>query len=507
MPHRLSETENLAVAIAENSAHGIVVMDENGYCLFANRAWTEMTGFSAGDMAGKPVHDWVHHHHPDGRPFPIEDCPIGCTLGKNEQVRSHEDLFFKKDGRPFHVSCAASPILKDGSPILMILEVRDITEEKASERRKDEFLAMLSHELRNPLAPIASAASLLEKTGHLDGAGIKRIGGVIARQLTHLTSLVNDLLDVSRVRHGTVVLDKRKLDVFEALHDAVEQVQPLIAEKRHTLILPASSEPVFILADKKRLVQVLANVLNNAAKYTPEGGTISVRAQTRETQVVLTITDNGIGMTQATAERAFELFSQADRTADRSQGGLGIGLALAKSLVALHGGKISAHSEGPNKGSALTLSLPLCFGTTPHEESEKEAHAAMEETSPLKILIVDDNADAANMLALLLEETGHRALVQHSPHAAIGVAKQEQPDVFFLDIGLPGIDGYELARRLRMQAAHSKALMIALTGYGQEQDRNRAMKAGFDHHLVKPACAEQILALLKGFKPACQRLS
>lgn len=328
MVQRLSEITDLAVAIAENSAHGIVVMDENGYCLFANRAWTTLTGFSVEDMVAKPVHDWVHHHHPDGTPFPIDECPIGCTLGKNEQVHGHEDLFFRKDGTPFHVSCAASPIIKDGAPILMILEIRNITEEKEAERRKDEFLAMLSHELRNPLAPVAAAASLLEKKDDIDAAGIKRIGGVISRQVAHLTSLVNDLLDLSRVRHGTVTLDKQKLNIHDVLEHAIEQVLPLIEAKHHRLKLPSSSKLILVLGDKERLVQALANILNNAAKYTPEGGTISVGTKVKEAEVLLTIADNGFGMTRAAAECAFELFSQADRTVDHSLGGVGIASAL-----------------------------------------------------------------------------------------------------------------------------------------------------------------------------------
>ncbi|HEY0844459.1 MAG TPA: ATP-binding protein [Noviherbaspirillum sp.] len=501
MTHQLPDSKDLALAIAENSVHGLVVMDENGYCLYANRAWLDMTGFSAEEMQEKAVHDLVHHHYPDGRPFPIDECPIGCTLGKNQTVRNHHDVFFRKDGTSFHVSCAASPVIRAGSPILMVLEIRDITEEKESDRRKDEFLAMLAHELRNPLAPIAAAAELLG-LGHLGQQRVAQTAATISRQVAHITGLVDDLLDMSRVTHGLISLHRQKLDFNQVVYEAVEQARPLIDGRRHRLAVHASPAPALILGDRKRLVQVMANILNNAAKYTPDGGEIVLRVTNDADAVIVTVSDNGIGMTQEMTERAFKLFTQAQRTADRAQGGLGIGLALVKSLVALHGGQVSAHSDGPGHGTHVKVSIPQ-LRDVPQPVAGKQQKTAFAATvAPLKILVVDDNVDAANMLAVLLQAMGHEVHVEPGPRKALEIARRLLPDVFLLDIGLPDMNGIELVRRLRCEPQHANALMVAVTGYGQVQDRNAAVEAGFDHHIIKPADPENLATLLRSYQAA-----
>ncbi|WP_220809157.1 hybrid sensor histidine kinase/response regulator [Noviherbaspirillum aridicola] len=487
--------QDLALAIAENSVHGIVVMDDDGYCLYDNRAWTEITGFTAQDMVSKPVHDWVHHHHPDERPFPITECPIGNTLGRNENVRNHRDLFFRKDGSPFHVSCAASTISVDGAPSLKILEIRDITDDMQVERRKDEFLAMLAHELRNPLAPIAAAADLLQ-VGRLDAAGMKQASDVISRQVSHMSALINDLLDVSRVTRGQIRLERRDEDIRGIIAEAVEQVRPLVEARRHWVAVNTSPGSTFVHGDRKRLVQVFANILANAAKYTPDGGEIAVSIDARPGELRVEIADNGIGMSEEMTSRAFELFTQAERAPDRMQGGLGIGLALVRSLVALHGGSVAARSAGEGRGTTITVVLPAVAPQAAPAEAAGRGKTIPRVARPLKIMVVDDRRDAAEMLGMLLTSLGHRVRLEFDSHAALAAAGEENFDAFLLDVGLPGMDGMELARRIRGLPRHGEALLVAVTGYGQLHDRDKAIDSGFDHHLIKPADLQRLSEIL-----------
>ncbi len=371
---------------------------------------------------------------------------------------------------------------------------------RTSNRLKDEFLAMLAHELRNPLAPISAAASLLQM-GKLDESRIRHTSQIIGRQVRHMTGLVDDLLDVSRVTRGLVELSVAPLDIGQIVADALEQATPLIRERRHQLTLELAPDAPVVMGDHHRLVQVLANLLNNAAKYTHEGGHIRVRTEVRAASVLLHVSDDGIGMAPELAERAFDLFTQAERSSDRSLGGLGLGLALVKSIVELHGGTVSCASPGRNAGSTFTVSLPTTARTapaaTPHAPDAPAAPAATPASGmALRIMIVDDNVDAGTILQLLLQSAGHEAVFEHSPHSALARAAADPPQVFLLDIGLPEIDGNALARRLRAQPETAGAVLIAVTGYGQEQDRAQSAAAGFDHHLVKPVDIDALLAIL-----------
>jgi PAS domain S-box-containing protein len=363
-----------------------------------------------------------------------------------------------------------------------------------ADRRKDEFLAMLAHELRNPLAPIRAAADLLS-LAKLDEQRIKKTTDIISRQVKHMTSLVDDLLDVSRVTRGLVTLKKVEIDLKRVVTDAVEQVRPLIEARRHRFTAHIPADLTHVSGDQKRLVQVLANVLNNAAKYTPEGGSIVLAMEVTGQQIELSVADNGIGMSPETVERAFELFAQGERTSDRIQGGLGIGLALVKSLVELHNGKVSASSKGAGEGSKFTLVLPLV--DKPADRSVEHSVTAAVADKSMRVLIVDDNVDAANVLAMLLEAIGHKVLVEHDSATAIKRARTERPDICLLDIGLPDMDGNELAMQLRSQAETKNCKLIAITGYGQEKDRKNTAAAGFDHHLVKPIDVHELARLLK----------
>ncbi len=392
----------------------------------------------------------------------------------------------------------ANPTLEGGLAILYRnIDERRLSHEKlhASDRRKDEFLVMLAHELRNPLAPISAAAHLL-KVGKADEARIRKTSDIISRQVKHLTSLVDDLLDVSRVSRGQVELDKLPLEMRGVVVDAVEQVNPLMVQRGHHLVLHLAPGAAPVLGDAKRLVQVVANLLTNAAKYTPEGGNIRLAMQVEQDQVVLTVEDDGIGLAADLIPHVFELFIQAERTSDRSAGGLGLGLALVKSLVELHGGKASCASAGLGCGSVFTVTLPLLAAD---EAAADVVPAGLEPVAvgrPLLVMIVDDNVDAALTLAMFLEELGHRVIVEHGSRAALERARTEQPDVCLLDIGLPDTDGNQLARQLRAQSETAAATLIAVTGYGQERDRSNSLEAGFDEHLVKPLDIDRLQALL-----------
>ena len=377
------------------------------------------------------------------------------------------------------------------------MDVRRAAESKLrlADRRKDEFLAMLAHELRNPLAPISAAAQIL-RIGRLDETRTRQTSELIARQVEHMTSLVNDLLDVSRVTRGLIVLERASLDLKHIVLDAVEQVRPLLSLRQHELVQEISARTVYVVGDHKRLVQVLANLLNNAAKYTPVGGRIALSLTVEGEQAVLCVQDNGIGMDAELQNNVFELFTQAQRSSDRSLGGLGLGLALVKNIVELHGGSVTAHSEGDGKGSIFTVRLPLSAPPAAREDARR-APESQTKTGALRLLVVDDNRDAADSLAVLLETAGHEVKVEYGSQAALDCVAQWRPQVCLLDIGLPGMDGHQLARAIRALPGMEQTVLIAVTGYGQRQDRDTALEAGFNHHLVKPVETRALLALLE----------
>ncbi|MCD2518528.1 ATP-binding protein [Massilia sp. G4R7] len=365
---------------------------------------------------------------------------------------------------------------------------------RAADQRKDEFLAMLAHELRNPLAPISTGAHLL-KLLHSDNAQITQTCAIIARQVEHMTSLVDDLLDVSRVTRGLVSISTQVLDLRQVVEDAAEQIRPLITARRHKVVLDLPDSPATVRGDHKRLVQVVANLLGNATKYTPEGGHIHLQLRAGEQEYVLEVADDGIGMEPGLVARVFELFTQAERTPDRAQGGLGLGLALARSLVELHGGAVDASSPGLGQGSTFTVRLPRYAqpAEMPIDVAIREAALV---TSPLRVLVVDDNLDAAHTLNLYLAAAGHRVEIAYNGHDALKLAAVFAPQVCLLDIGLPDMDGNELARRLRREPATANAMLVAATGYGRQQDREAAIEAGFDHYMVKPVNTVQLGELL-----------
>jgi len=422
---------------------------------------------------------------------------VMCT----RQAGSAEQCHVFPDGRRVWTDIRAYP-MQDGGIASFFRDITDrkLAEEKLMEadRRKDEFLAMLAHELRNPLAPISAAAELL-RIGKPDEARVRQSSTIIGRQVRHMTRLVDDLLDVSRVTRGLITLGQARVPARTVVEEAVEQVRPMIDGRSQQLTLRLPPAHAAVRGDKARLVQVVANVIGNASKYTPERRGIDVRADIFGARLVLSVRDEGIGMDRELTGRVFDLFTQAERSSDRAQGGLGLGLALVKHLVELHGGTVGCSSPGLGKGSTFVVSLPLLPDTVPVAPSAPApAVPAQCHAAGLKVLVVDDNLDAADMLGLVMAEQGHEVAVEYGALRALERVRQFQPDVCLLDIGLPEIDGRELARRLRADPATAGAVLIAVTGYGQQQDRADALAAGFRHHLVKPVDVDLLLRLLDG---------
>jgi signal transduction histidine kinase/ActR/RegA family two-component response regulator len=356
---------------------------------------------------------------------------------------------------------------------------RDVEDKlRAADRRKDEFLAMLAHELRNPLAPIRNASELLSRTLPAEPR-MQTSVAIVKRQLAHLSRLVDDLLDVSRITQGRIELQRQPLELSQVITQAMESVEPLIREKRHKVFVASGYGPLYVNGDSARLVQCISNILTNSAKYTDDGGQIRVDVHEEHEWAVIEITDNGVGIPRELLPQIFDLFVQSARSLDRSQGGLGIGLSVVQRLIEMHGGSVSAHSDGPGHGARFEVRLPRT--EAPHDKNQREKAP---KGPARRILIVDDNEDAANSLALLLRFEGHTVESVYTPEDAIDSARSFAPQIILLDIGLPGMDGYEVARRVR--AAGNTARLVALTGYGQAEDVERALAAGVNSHLVKP---------------------
>ena len=463
---------------------------------YYNDQWYRFTGIPYGSTDGD---GWNDLFHPDERLLAWEkwrhSLRTGETYEVEYQLRHHSGQYRWVLGR-------AQPLRGDDGEIVRWMGTcTDIHAQKQAEDalrreslRKDEFLAMLAHELRNPLAPISAAAQLIR----LPGADAKRIahaGEIIARQVKHMAALVDDLLDVSRVTRGLVQIEQTSLDLKGVVSGAIEQIQPFIQARHHELLLRITPQATVVRGDRTRLIQAVSNILNNAVKYTPPNGRIEIALEVVEGQALIRIADNGIGIASGLLPTVFDLFIQAERTPDRAQGGLGLGLALVKSIADLHGGAVHAESEGAGMGSNFTITLPLL--AEDGEALTSTASSRLEHSSTgLRVLIVDDNRDAGAMLGYMLEAAGYVVQVEEDAASAIRAFQESDFEVFILDIGLPDVDGYELARRLRADVRTAGTTIIAMTGYGQPQDRVLSNAAGFDHHFVKPADQQELLRLL-----------
>jgi PAS domain S-box-containing protein len=493
----LRESEIKFRAIANAIPHLVWSCLADGSHDFFNDRWYDYTGLPAGVADSERWPEIVHaedieragqlwqHALASGEPYEIEYRLRYHPTGEYRWCMTRAVPVSDADGR----------LLRWLGTVTDIHEQRLAADElRRASARKDEFLAMLAHELRNPLAPIKAAAHLL-KLGSGDNPRLGQAAAIIDRQVRHMTELVDDLLDVSRVTRGLVEIDKRPIDMKSVVSSAVEQVKPLIEARAHALHVHVGAEHASVCGDHTRLVQVLVNLLTNAAKYTPQGGRIDVDVRAEDGSVRVSVTDNGSGIEPSLLPCVFDIFTQGVRTPDRSQGGLGIGLALVKSLVQLHGGDVKADSGGAGKGSVFELALPLLVQAR-SAEPEGGSHPAPGTASAKRILVVDDNVDAATSLSELLGLLGHEVIVRFDGKSALLDAASFEPEVLVLDIGLPDMDGYELARRLRSEPATARARYLALTGYGQAHDRTLARAAGFDHHFVKPVDIVALQAVL-----------
>ncbi len=499
---RLRASERRLDAVLANTRMAVFLTDDRQQCVYMNRAAEQLTGYTLGETQGRTLHDVVHHTRPDGRPYPHGECPIDRAFPEQAQ-QAGEETFVHRDGSFYPVAFTASPMAdEEGRVVGTVVEVRDIREERRTrealreaDRRKDEFIATLSHELRNPLAPLRNGLHVLRLAGKGDAAEAPIIE-MMERQVGHLVRLIDDLLELSRISSGALELRRSRVDVAEVVRNALETAQPLIEAAGHRLEVALPHELLPLDGDPVRLAQILANLLNNAAKYTDAGGRITVTAVREGANVAIRVRDTGSGIAAQDLDRMFEMFVRGDRTSRRAQSGLGIGLALSQRLAEMHGGRIVAASEGPGRGSEFTLRLPLAPARTADPD---RAAAASRPRTPLRILVVDDHRDAGDSLALILRLLGAEVRIARDGPEALEVYERFDADVALLDIGMPGMDGYEVARCMQAAFPARYTRLVALTGWGQEEDRRLAREAGFEHHLVKPADLETLQALLASF--------
>lgn len=469
---------------------------------YANEGLVQMLGRPADQIVGKTLRelgyeDWhaeMHHNE------------IQIVRSTKKPIRG-QVAFTGTFGRRIYDYIFAPVFDNHGEVVAVAGTTRDVTESyhtqeilkknkealQKADARKDEFLAMLAHELRNPLSPISAATQIMALSQY-EPSHVRSSAQIIERQVKHMVGLVDDLLDVSRVTRGLVNIEKLPQDMAAVIASSLEQVRPLMESKQHQLTLELTSKPAKVLGDHKRLVQIVSNLLNNSAKYTQNNGHIKLAMQVELDTVVISVSDNGLGILPEEQEVIFELFAQAKRSSDRSQGGLGIGLALVKSMLKLHNGIVTCNSEGIGKGSQFMVTLPLWIGQKPAETALEAIQPDTQQ--PLSVLVVDDNVDAATSLATLIELYGHEVLTEHDSLKALQLINQTTPRVCILDIGLPKMNGYELAKCIKANPATAHATLIAVTGYGQESDIRTAFESGFDHHLVKPVDCDRLMELI-----------
>jgi PAS domain S-box-containing protein len=478
--------------------YAIFMLDPEGHIASWNRGAEMIKGYTASEIIGSSF----------SRFYPPEAILQGKPAWELEMAKRYgsveeEGWRVRKDGSRFWANVVITALRdRTGSLRGFAKVTRDMTDRRKVEeleqadRQKDEFLALLAHELRNPLAPIRTALDVLRRQDATETA-LGQAGRIAERQLRHMARLLDDLLDVSRIREGNIEVRREKLSVAALLRAAAEASKPFMEERGHDFVVLDPPEPLWVEGDHIRLEQVLGNLLNNAAKYTDAGGEIRLTAEKSRDDVLFRVQDTGIGIEPMMVSRVFDLFVQADRRTELSAGGVGIGLSLVKKLVELHGGRVDAFSAGIGRGSEFVVRLPAA---EPPTAAEKKAESvAAIETPPrgLRVLLVDDNADSADGLGMLLELQGHDIRVAYDGETALETALRFRPHVALLDIGMPLMDGYELARRLRSTPETRDVLLVAMTGWGQEEDQRKSREAGFAHHLVKPfepSTLEKLLA-------------
>jgi PAS domain S-box-containing protein len=619
-------------AFTDNMNEGLYSVDEKGLVTYLNPAAEALFGWTSAELIGRRMHNVIHYKHLDGTPFPEEECAGLGVLRDGTPCRDHDDVFIRKDGSFFPVIFSASPLIKDGRRVGLVVVFRDVTERRQAEdamarlaaivessddaivsktldgvirswnsgaerlfgytadeavgqqimliiprelqeqeleilarlrrgdrienfetvrvtksgrrldvsltmspildgagrvigaskvarditerkrteralrqadRRKDEFLALLAHELRNPLAPIRNGLQIMRLTVDLNALAATR--GMMERQLSHMVRLIDDLLDVSRINEDKLELRRSRVSLADVISSAVETARPLIDDAKHELFISMSPEPIILDADLTRLSQVISNLLANSAKYTERGGSIWLTAERSGAEVVVTVRDTGIGIPKEALPTLFNMFSQVGRSIDRSAGGLGIGLALVKTLVEMHGGSVTAASDGPGRGSTFVVRLPALGNDARRAPTKSEDNGQASSGPKRRILVADDNRDSAASMTMLLGLLGNEVRAAHDGEEALKVAEAFRPEVVLMDVGMPKLDGYEATRRIREQPWGEEMVIVALTGWGQAGDRAQSMAAGCDGHLVKPVNLPDLKNLLAESAPELER--
>jgi PAS domain S-box-containing protein len=480
-------------AIVESSDDAIISKNLAGIITSWNKGAERLYGYTAAEIVGKPLSLLVPPDHPDELPEIME------RIRRGERVEHFETQRVRKDGSRVDVSLTVSPITDAEGKVVGASKIaRDITARKEEDRRKSEFLALLAHELRNPLAPLRNGLQVLRLAGNSAQAA-EQARGMMERQLHHLVRLVDDLLDVSRISRGKLHLHKGRITLASVVGDVLELCEQAVQQHGQELTVTLPDEPVYVDADKTRLAQALWNLLSNAVKYSDRGGRIWLTVRREGDEAVISVKDTGVGIPAAMLPRVFDMFTQVDRSLEKSQGGLGVGLTIVKRLVEMHGGTVEAHSEGHGMGSEFVVRLPIVLSVA-QERQEGGDEQQAPPTARRRVLVVDDNVDAASSLAMVLKLMGNEVRTAHDGLEGVAAAREFRPDVILMDIGMPGLNGYEACRRIRQEPWGKGVVLVALTGWGQEEDKRQAREAGFDRHMVKPVEPAALGKLLAGLK-------
>lgn len=496
----LAEREERIRLLLDSTAEAIYGIDLSGVCTFCNAACARVLGYeSPAALIGRQMHPLIHHTRKDGTPYPPEQSPIYESMRHRGQAHVDDEVLWRADGTHFPAEYWSHPIVRDGEVIGAVVTFLDITERRRAEeeiqegvRRREQFLAMLSHELRNPLAAVLSATQVLDQA-KWDDQACEEAARVVNRQAKHMTRLLDDLLDVSRITRGRIVLRKELVDLRDPAQSAIESMRPLLADHDTRLEVAISAEPLPVEGDPARLQQICANLLSNASKYSPRGAPVRFELEREDGQAVLRVIDRGRGIEPDLLPRIFDLFVQGDQPIARSEGGLGIGLTLLRSLVELHHGRVHAVSDGAGRGSTFTVWLPLAA------VSESLVAPSTSAGHPIRrIVLVEDQPDALRMLQLLLENGEREVFTAANGLEGVQLIERVRPDLAIVDLGLPVMSGYDLARRVRQDPAHDRMRLVALSGYGQDADIQAALDAGFDEHLTKPTDPERLEQVLDG---------
>ncbi len=501
----IAERQERIRLLLDSTAEAIYGVDLSGACSFCNAACARMLGYdSPAALIGKQMHPLIHHTKPDGTPYPPEQSPIYEAMRRREGAHVDDEVLWKADGTSFPAEYWSHPIYRNQEVIGAVVTFLDISERRQAEveiqegvRRREQFLAMLSHELRNPLAAILSATRILANVS-LPDVACQEAGQVVERQAKHMARLLDDLLDVSRITHGRIVLRKELVDLRETTHSAIEALGPFMAERGTQLSVDIDPEPLIVEGDPARLQQIQANLLSNASKYSPRDARVHLEIRRHDGFARLRVSDEGRGIEPEMLPRIFDLFVQGEQSIARQEGGLGIGLTLLRSLVELHDGRVEAHSDGTDRGSTFTVWLPLAPAVSADTSAAQQTAATAVKT----VVIVEDQADARRMLQLLLESQGVMVFAAENGVEGVELIDRLRPDLALVDLGLPVMSGFDLARKIRANAQNAPVRLVALSGYGQDSDVQAALDAGFDDHITKPPDPARLDRLLASSQQA-----